>query len=169
MLMVKRIPARPALTRREASEPLHHLRQDNFLKVDKGAPGTDARPFEVHCRFEDQLTIFHHQDAVGQRHRFFHVVGNQHRRKPAFQPKPLDKVLHLQPGKRVQSAQGLVKQDELCRARQGAPTLRLALTARKNERPLVLTCSQPDVFERGACDRRRSDLTRCSQQDILEN
>ena len=73
--------------------------------------------------------------------------------KPAFQPKPLDQVLHLQPGERVQSAQRLIKQDEFRRARQGARQGdALALAARQNQRPLAFTCGQTDLFERRASD-----------------
>jgi hypothetical protein len=59
-----------------ASAPLHYLGEDRFLEVDEKRPGPNAGPIEVYRGFEDQFAAFHHQDPVGQRHRFFDVVGD---------------------------------------------------------------------------------------------
>jgi hypothetical protein len=58
------------------SVSLHHLREYHFLQVDESRPGANAGPIEIHRGFEDQMAAFHHQDTVGERHRFFDVVGD---------------------------------------------------------------------------------------------
>jgi hypothetical protein len=58
------------------SVSLHDLREYHFLQVDEFRPGANAGPIEIHRGFEDQMAAFHHQDTVGERHRFFDVVGD---------------------------------------------------------------------------------------------
>nr|WP_275041947.1 hypothetical protein [Xanthomonas euvesicatoria] len=38
--------------------------------------------------------MIEHHDAIGQRARLGHVVGDQHQRKPVLPPQPHDLLLH---------------------------------------------------------------------------
>jgi hypothetical protein len=58
------------------SVSLHNLGEYHFLQVDKRWPGPNAGPVEINRGFEDQVATFHYQDPVGERHRFFDVVGD---------------------------------------------------------------------------------------------
>ena len=71
-----------------------------------------ARPGRVDGEIEGDAALLHDQDAVGERHRFRDVVGDEHGGEALRPPHPFDQRLHVDAGQRVERAEGLVEGEE---------------------------------------------------------
>src|SRR5260370_41862049 len=60
---------------------------------------------------EPDGAVAQHDHAIGERNRLADVVRDQNRRKAAFDPQPLEKLVHLDAREGVESAERLVEQE----------------------------------------------------------
>ena len=98
--------------------------------------------------------VLDHQDAVGERDRFRHVMRHQDCREGLLAPDPLQQPLHGNPRQRIERAKRLVERQhariaDKCACERDA----LLLPAGKHRRPLYAFIAEADFDQRllGAC------------------
>ena len=112
-----------------------------------------ARPLEVDAQDladRRRRAVGHHDDAVGEQHRFVDVVGHHHDRALGAGDDLQQLVLQVRAGQRVEGAEGLVHQQHLGLHRQRPGDADALLhAARDLVRPLGGGVAHVDELERG--------------------
>src|SRR3954470_3107126 len=78
------------------------------------------RTRRIHRQIEADAPSLDDENAVGERHRFRNVVGDEHGREPLPQPHALQKRLHVDAGQRIEGAERFVEREQLRAADQRA-------------------------------------------------
>lgn len=114
------------------------------------APAARAHADAARARhIQADLAVIEHHDAIGQRARLGHVLGDQHQRKPVLPPQPHDLLLHHDTARCIQRPQRFVQQQQprpmhQCTHQRDPPTL----AAGQRGRPRVAAHAQAHRVQR---------------------
>ena len=93
--------------------------------------------------------IAEHDDAIGERHRLGHVVGDEHGGEAMLAPDAREQLVHLGAGQRIERAERLVEEQHARAADQRARQRdALLLAAGEDRRPVVGAVGEADIGER---------------------
>ena len=109
------------------------------------------RTRNIDAEIERDAAVLDDQHAVGERHGLGNVVGDQDRGEALIVPDPLEQLLHLDAGQRVERAERLVEREDARLADQRARQRHaLLLAAGQHRRPLVALSARPTSRKRAA-------------------
>ncbi len=126
----------------------------------KAGAADAAGPWQVELQVQRDPPGAQHEHTVGQQHRLLDVVGDEEDAGPVTGAQVRHEVLHAQASQGVERGEGLVEEEELGFAHEGAgqgdP---LGLAARERSRPGVGLASRPT--SRRAVDRGAARVPSC--------
>ena len=100
--------------------PLRQRIQDLAFQPCQFRRAVAAGAFERDIEVERDLAVIDDDDAVGQRHGFGDVMGDQHGGECLLQPDAFEQLLHLDAGEGIEGAERFVEGEDIGMGDEGA-------------------------------------------------